>query len=314
MQCQRKYLCLCDDACGQMEGTMKEMCFVCDIQQMKKISQFLKLEKRIEDTLIDITKEHLDSCDMDKANPEIMAEIWQKIIPVLGTDNPYKEIKNYYNTLVLSLEDTITRTIQESKNPLQTALKLVITGNLIDFAAKHTFNEQTLMEMINNIQETTLKIDDSNAMFNKMETAKTLLYLGDNCGEIVFDKIFIKALSKWYPKLKIYYGVRGKPIVNDVTIEDALEVKMHEVATVISNGDGALGTVLKNTSKEFKQVFQQVDMVICKGQGNYEGLLGNQKEDMFFLFMAKCELVASPIGVETMSIICMKNRMHLKWG
>lgn len=147
-----------------------------------------------------------------------------------------------------------------------------------------------------------------------MKSAKSILYLGDNCGEIVLDKIFIELLSKEYPTCKVYYGVRGKPIVNDVTIEDALEVKMNEVATVISNGDGALGTVLKNTSTQFKQVFQQVDIVICKGQGNYEGLLGINKENVFFLFMAKCELVAKPVGVKTMSIVCMKNRMDLKWS
>lgn len=130
---------------------MNKMCFQCDLQQMKKISQFLNLKPEVEDMLIAITKEHLHTCDMEKTNPEIMAEIWQKITPVLKTDNPYKEIKSYYNQLVLSMEKRIYTSITNNPAPLQMALKLVITGNLIDFAAKHTFNEQLLMDMINNI-------------------------------------------------------------------------------------------------------------------------------------------------------------------
>lgn len=281
---------------------------------MKKISAFLKLEKSVEKQLIEITESYLKSCDMTKTNPEIMGAIWQEIIPVLKTDNPYQEIKKYYNQLLLSLEDKILLSIEESKTPLMIALKLVITGNLIDFAAKHTFNEERLLEMIEQVEDTILTIDDSKLLFASLQEAKTLLYLGDNCGEIVLDKYFIMLLKQQHPTLEVYYGVRGKPIVNDVTLEDASQVHMEEVATVVSNGDGALGTVLKNTSPVFQEIFTKADMVICKGQGNYEGLLGNDKENLYFMFMAKCELVAKPLGIDTMSIVCMKNRKDLSWG
>ena len=127
------------------------------------------------------------------------------------------------------------------------------------------------------------------------------------------DKIFIDEIKKHNQKLKVFYGVRGKPIVNDVTIEDAEMIKMNESAEVVSNGDGGLGTVLKNSSQELKKIYDAANIVICKGQGNYERLLESAKDNLYFLFMAKCEIVADPLNIDNMSIVCMKNRKELKW-
>ena len=111
----------------------------------------------------------------------------------------------------------------------------------------------------------------------------------------------------------MFYGVRGKPIVNNVTIDDAEMVNMNESAAIISNGDVALGTVLKNCSEEFRRTYNNVDIVICKGQGNYESLLTCSKDNVYFLFMAKCENVTGPLNILYMSIVCMKNIIGLKW-
>lgn len=243
---------------------------------------------------------------MSQTNPETMGEIWEKIIPVMQTDNPYQHIKKHYNGILLSMEKELQDKI--NAHDFNYALKLAITGNLIDFAAKHEFDETVLMDMLKNISNTNLAIDDSADLFNKIQNSSSLLYLGDNCGEIVLDKCFISRLKQINPGLKVYYGVRGKPIVNDATIEDAYEVKMDDVATIISSGVRTLGTVLYRTSREFQGIFHQSNLVICKGQGNYEGLIENEKEHIYFLFMAKCDLVARQIGVDKMSIVCMKNR------
>lgn len=291
---------------------MNKNCFECDVKQMKKISKHMGLDIERENKILEITDNYLKNCDMSKTNPETMAEIWNKISKIIQTDNPYKDIKSYYNKLLLSMEKNIESMISGADNPNRQALKVAIIGNLIDFAAKHKFNEESLREMINNSSHTALEIDDSDKMFDEVQKADTLLYLGDNCGEIVIDKVFIKRLKQLKPKLNVYYGVRGKSIVNDVTMEDAEEVNMFEVANVISNGDGSLGTVLDRTNNEFKNIFNKCDMVISKGQGNYEGLLGNKKNNIFFLFMAKCNLVAQPIGVKPMSIVCLKNNPNLK--
>lgn len=288
---------------------MHQECFHCDINQMKKISGFLQLNQATENQLIRLTDDYLKTCDMTKTNPEIMGEIWAVIRDVLGTDNPYKEIKSYYNQLVLSMSNLINDLIHENGDRLVCGLKLAIAGNLIDFAARHKFDENSLREMIGNISGTELAIDHSAQLFDTLKNSRTLLYLGDNCGEIVLDKHFILLLKEYYPKLQVFYGVRGKPIVNDVTAWDAREVCMEEAATVISSGDGSLGTVLHRTSPEFQKIFGTADVVICKGQGNYEGLADCRRDNIFFMFMAKCGLVAAPLGVDKMSIVCMKKEI-----
>lgn len=281
-------------------------CFGCDIRQMKKISAFLHLSIEKEAQLTMLADNYLQACDMTKTNPEIMQEIWSLIKDVIGTDNPYQEIKAYYNQLVLSMSDSLYAKIRKSDHPLEDALKLAIAGNLIDFAAKHTFDERTFEETVRHLSETQLAINHSNKLFHAIENSRTLLYLGDNCGEIVLDKLFIVLLKEYYPHLQVFYGVRGKPIVNDVTVEDAKQVQMHEAAEVLSNGDGALGTVLHRTSAKFQACFQNADTVLCKGQGNYEGLSNCHRKNLFFLFMAKCDLIAKPLGVDKMSIVCIR--------
>lgn len=149
-------------------------------------------------------------------------------------------------------------------------------------------------------------------MYEKLKKADTLLYLGDNCGEIVFDKVFIEYLKDIFPNLKIFYGVRGRPIINDGTLEDAEMVGMREVAKVLDNGDGAPGTVIEDVREEFRRLFYGADIVIAKGQGNYETLSGTDREEVYLLFMAKCGVVAKKIGVETMSLIRMKSTNSLK--
>ena len=257
---------------------MNKACFECDRQQMLKISRFLNLDKQTQEKLLTMVDAILKQCDMSKTNPEIMAGIWQEVIQILGNEDPYEKIKQYYNGFMMSMSETIRQEILSAKDPFQAALKIAITGNLIDFAAKHTFDENTIKELLKDAKKTQLAVDDSNELKKQLNTAHTMLYLGDNCGEIVLDKLFIELLKKQYPALKVYYGVRGKPIVNDVTLKDASEVAMEEAATLISNGDGSLGTVLERTSLEFQSVFNQADLILSKGQGNYEGLLGNSKE------------------------------------
>lgn len=137
--------------------------------------------------------------------------------------------------------------------------------------------------------------------------ANNLLYLGDNCGEICFDKILVKRMKKMNPQCHIYFETRGKAVVNDSVEADAYAVGMDEYATIISNGDSSLGTVLYRTSEEFQQVYQKADIVIAKGQANYE-CLSEESKNIFFLLMTKCKVIADDIGVPEMQMICMKRR------
>lgn len=287
---------------------MHKDCFNCDKKQVEKLSQILKLSINQELELKVMVGDYLSKCDMTKTNPQVMGEIWSMLMKKLNMDNPYGEIKEYYNKLLMDMIPELRKMIKESSKPLDTALKLSITGNLIDFGAKHEFNGDILRDMLMKIDTTVLAIDDSLEMLEKIKNARTLLYLGDNCGEIVLDKLFIEEIKKANKDILVYYGVRGKSIVNDVTIEDAEKVSMKEIARVISNGDGSMGTVLNKTSPEFRQIFSKTDIVIAKGQGNYESLFGEERDNMFFMFMAKCQLMAEPLNIDTMRIVCIKNK------
>lgn len=284
---------------------MHQTCFQCDIKQMLKISEFLTLDETIENQLIDKTNEYLLKCDMTKTNPEIMADIWEIVNTILGNNNPYQKIKSYYNQFMISLLKDLEQYIN---NDLNTALKVAIAANLIDFSAKDKISLDEIKYTLFTAKNLNLAIDDSKKLFRTLQNSTILLYLGDNCGEIVLDKLLLKMIKNEYPHLDIYYGVRGKPIVNDVTIDDATEVKMDEIAKIISNEDGSLGTVLIRTSQEFQTLFNQADVVICKGQGNYEGLFDCKKENLYFLFMTKCQLVANLSHTKISDIVCLKNK------
>lgn len=282
-------------------------CILCNLKQVLTVTDLVKLDCVSREIIMRDVLGYLHETNYRRSNPEVIKGTWDIITKHIKNTNPYREIKNYYNRETINIADKIRNIINDSDDKFMVALKIAITANLIDFAASHTFDEKILFEKINSINEQIMPIDDSKNLFESLKTAKTLLYLGDNCGEIVLDKIFIEYIHKVFPNIKVYFGVRGEPIVNDVTIEDADMVKMEEVAEVITNGDGSLGTVIEKTSLAFKDVFYKADVIIAKGQGNYESLSEINRSHIFFLFMAKCNAVASSLNVANLSIVCCEN-------
>ena len=281
-------------------------CISCNINQAIKIANMLNLPRENEEKIIKHILAYLSTADYSKCNPEIMGEIWEIICSFTNNSDPYNQLKRYYNLEILKLYNETISVINASDNKYITALKIAIVGNFIDFAAKHTFSLEVLKQKILDSKNIQLSIDHSMRLYEKLGEAKSLLYLGDNCGEIVLDKIFIEFIKQEFPGIKVFYGVRGKPIVNDVTQEDAQMTGMDKVAQVIENGSGSLGTVIEKTSQDFRKKFYEADVIISKGQGNYESLSTIDRGGIFFLFMAKCDLVAEILNVETMSIVCVE--------
>lgn len=282
-------------------------CLACNIQQVIKIMNILQIAPNTREEIMSDVLAMLSQVDYQKCNPEVMYDTWQVIVKHTGNDNPYQAIAKYYNTEVMKIVPNIENMIHTSDDCLKTALKVAIAGNLIDFASKHTFDLSMLIKQVERIQKQTIARDDSEKLFTKLQNAKTVLYLGDNCGEIVLDKLFIKILKE-HMNIDVYYGCRGQAIVNDVTLADCAFVKMEEVATVIDNGDGSLGTVLAKTSLAFQEVFNNADVIIAKGQGNYESLMEVTRNNIFHLFMVKCEVIASHVGVLQGDIVCVENK------
>jgi uncharacterized protein with ATP-grasp and redox domains len=287
-------------------------CITCNIKQAIKITELFEVDRIKKEEMMREVLEYLSNADYAKCNPEIIAGSWDIILKHIENTNPYANIKKYYNMEVLKMTESIEHLIENSDDKFNTALKIAIAGNLIDFSATHKFDLEMLMEKIINIEKINLAIDHSKELYERLKTAKSVMYLGDNCGEICLDKIFIKYIRNEFPNIKVFFGVRGKIIINDVTLDDALMVGMQEVADVIENGDGSLGTVIERVSSEFKEKFYHADVIIAKGQGNYESLSEIDKNNIFHLFMAKCEPVSNSLGVKSMSIVCVENKpLHL---
>jgi uncharacterized protein with ATP-grasp and redox domains len=190
-------------------------CIICNVDQAIKIMDLFNVERSKREEMMREVLKYLSNADYSKCNPEVIGGTWDIILKYIESDNPYSDLKKYYNIEVLKMTDEIENLIENSDNKFNTVLKIAISGNLIDFAAKHKFDLEMLKKKIMNIYELKLTIDDSKILYDSLKTAKTVMYLGDNCGEICLDKLFIKYIKKEFPNIKVYFGVRGKRIVND---------------------------------------------------------------------------------------------------
>ena len=287
-------------------------CILCNLKQVLTVTDFAGVDDCRKELVMREVLGYLQAASYRRSNPEVIRGTWEIITRHLGDADPYGAIKRAYNEKMLSLTPAIQNVIDQAADGFFAALKIAIMGNLIDFVARQSLDEKIfLLGKISTAQEQRLAVDDSKKLYEKLKTADTLLYLGDNCGEIVIDKLFIEQIKRSFPSLQVSYGVRGQAIVNDVTAEDALQVGMGEVAEIISNGDGSLGTVVAKTSAAFQQVFYAADVIIAKGQGNYESLSEIDRDAIYFLFMAKCEPVAKALGVKNLSIVCREYQRNV---
>ncbi len=233
-----------------------------------------------------------------KATPEIQREILHKLRSLNGVADPYFEEKQQSNRIACKLYGEWKPKVLVSANPFNLALRLAIAGNIMDYGANQVFDVQKTIEKT---LHTDFAIDHSALLQQRIKEAKSILYLGDNAGEIVFDKLFIETIR--HPN--VIFAVKDAPVLNDVTVEDAKAVGMYEVAEVISNGYDASSTLLKKCSPDFLDVYRSADLIISKGQGNLEGLINEKDTRIFFLFMAKCEVIAERIGVKKGSLVIL---------
>ena len=223
--------------------------------------------------------------------PALSRELHLLLKKISNNPDPYKEVKKQSNDLVLGMYPELKTIVFNSVNQFDSALRLAIAGNIIDYGVSNDFD---LQGTIDNVLNSDFAIDDSAELKQALLQAKTVLYLGDNCGEMVFDKLFIETIM--HPNLT--YAVRGEPVINDSTLDDAKYVGMDLVADVISNGYDAPSTILEHCSSEFLEVFNRADVIISKGQGNLEGLLGKTAKEVYFLLMVKCDVIADVLKVK----------------
>lgn len=273
-------------------------CIPCIIGSFVRLIQNGALSNEEQKNAMRSILKYLAEVDYNQSPPVLGKKIHQMMREMLNNPDPYKEIKIKYNNLMLEKYDEFEEKVRNADDPFDTAMRLAIAGNVIDFGPK---DQMDFMGTINKVLNAQLAIDDSLELKDELQNAKTLMYIGDNCGEIVFDKLFLKTIN--VPN--IYYVVRKSPVLNDVTIEDAEMVGIDKIAKVITTGDNAPGAVWETTSNEFKSIFNKADVIISKGQGNLEGLLGVDR-DIYFLLVTKCELIGKLVGTHKGEFIITK--------
>lgn len=227
---------------------------------------------------------------------EVNGAVHKFVMSYMKNEDPFKEEKRRSNALAMELLKFLKDEILSQPDPIYAALKLAASGNLIDLGIPG-WTVEDVLEKFHEAYERPFDREDYEEFMKAFESSSTLLYVADNAGEIVFDKFLLEVMKRENPSLEIVVAVRGKPIINDATLEDAAEIGLEEVATVIDSGVEEPGVILEKASQTFKSAFFELDMVIAKGQGNFEGLYEEERSNLFFLLTAKCEFVAEVLKV-----------------
>ena len=262
-------------------------CMSCLVQaQARRIQKFQDEEKKA--CYMREVLHMIAESDPKWSAPVLLEPISKLYEKYWGMQNDLEEEKKTFNELLLSMEDDLEQKIRSRKDPLEAALCLARLGNYIDFSALGEVSAEKLLELLAQAEQETLDTAEYRHFCKDLKDGKHLVYLTDNCGEIVLDKILIKLLREQYPQLMIEVVVRGVAVTNDATMEDARYVGLTEVAPVFGNGSGIAGTELTHISKEAKEKLEQADLILSKGQGNFE-TLHTCGLNIYYLFLCKCD-------------------------
>ncbi len=290
---------------------MDSGCIICLAQkELKNFPADLPEEKRLVymksvlDLLANVTEK-------DSA-PVISSRIAQIQREMFGEHKDFAKIKYGFNELMLHIEGDIYKKLLEAKDPLKRAIQYATVGNYIDFGVLVDVENEKLMELIENAQNNPVDEKEYEALKADLQAGKRLVYLTDNCGEVVLDKLLIRIIKMLYPHINVTVIVRGEQIINDVTIEDAKQVGLIDEADIIENGTRIPGTWLEEISQKAKKAMENADVLISKGQGNFETLQGCGM-NIYYMFLCKCDLFMERFGVERFASMLINDNQCKKY-
>jgi len=274
-------------------------CIPCFYRQALDAARIAGVDELIQKKIIDELSQLIPNFTLETTPLEMGRAIYSLVGKISGVKDPFKEIKENSNKFALKLYPKLKQEINISEDRLLATVKLSIIGNIIDYGAKNSLNVVEEIDHLfqgnftinNENSSTTFKYNQFKESLNKINT---IIYLADNAGEVVFDRLLIEELVEELGK-QVIYVVRGKPIINDALIEDAIFCGINKVAKITSSGSDAPGTIMKYCSSEFIELYQNAELIISKGQGNYEALSEEDKL-IFFLFKVKCSVIAENVG------------------
>ncbi len=274
-------------------------CIPCFIRQTIEAVRFATTDENIHELVLREVLYAASKMDMKKSPPVMGQYIHRLIRKYSGSPDPYKKVKDRFNQYALELYPALKEIIENSPDKFDTAARMAIAGNIIDFGVNNKIDSTIIKKNIEKSLSEKL-FGSVTHLQEAVNAAETILYIGDNTGEIVFDRLLIGQL----PKGKVIYAVRGSPVINDATIADAVYTAMTDMVRVIDNGSDAPGCIIEECSSAFRQYFFDADLIIAKGQGNFE-TLSDVNKNIFFLLKAKCPVIARHIGCELGNAVIM---------
>jgi hypothetical protein len=274
-------------------------CIPCFFKQALNAARLAGANEDTQKRILDSLAAEIPNFPLSSSPPEMGRIVYRLVREITGAEDPFKKVKDEYNKIALNIYPNLKEKVAHSKDRLLAAIRLAIAGNVIDFGPDNPFD---LEKEIEDVFEKDFAVFDYQEFKEALKSTNQILYLADNAGEVVFDRILIEELAK-----EVIYVVRDKPAINDALIEDAKFCGIDKIAKVISNGSDVPGTVLSLCSKDFLTLYEKAKLIISKGQGNFEGLAGRSNAPIFFLFKAKCPVIANDIGCKVDDIILKYN-------
>jgi uncharacterized protein with ATP-grasp and redox domains len=278
-------------------------CIPCFVRQAEEAVAFATKDLARREEILRQILHALADADWAASPPAIAQRLHRIIRKETGDPDPYRVVKARMNGLALEALPCCVESISRATDPQEAVVRVAVAGNLLDSGAKIQIQPENLPHLLATLWERPLA-GDPNELFRAAEKAERILYLADNAGEIVFDRLLLNFL----PMEKVTLAVRGRPVLNDALRGDAEIAGFTGLVPVIENGSDAPGTVLADCSEEFREHFDQADLIISKGQGNYE-TLSAVRAPVFFLFTVKCPIVAAQIGESTGTMVVTKSAL-----
>lgn len=270
-------------------------CLPCFLQQTIKAAGLSTGDTALQKRIVDEIARLLPTLDLSKTPPENSVAVYETIAAMSGCRDPFAELKEQSNRFALGLTTEVKKAIADSDDSLATALHFSIAGNIIDYGSQQDFDADSALRQC---LQTPLAINDYEFLRRDLARSRLLLYLGDNAGEIVFDSLVVDQIKQLFPELDIVYVVKERPIINDALLADADQCGLPKKCRVISNGTGCPGTPLASSSDTLLKLFRQADLIISKGQGNFE-TLSEIEAPLYFLLTLKCPIVAEHLTAQS---------------
>lgn len=275
-------------------------CTYCVIRSFEKLLEKHPVKEADKENITRKFLEYIANVDYNTSAPRASRDLHAMIRKALNDNDPYKQEKVKINDYLLSKYDEFKQIVEKSGNRFDTALRLAIAGNIIDFGPSQNFDVDGT---IKRVLSSPIAIDQSKELEKRITKAEKILYLADNAGEIVLDKLFIETIN--HPNLIV--AVRESPVINDVTLEEASYVGIDKLCRVITNGYDAPSTLLEKASKTFLKEYNEADLIISKGMGNFEGLMNIEDQRIFFVFMVKCQYIGDMVGAMNGDFVVKQN-------